>query len=122
MAEVRKEPHRRRLPDERKAITHEFNIGGHEGHITVGLYEDGTVGEIFLDMAKGGSTVSGFADLFSQSFSMNLQYGAPLEKLVRKFKDTNFEPNGRTKNPEIPEAKSVGDYLARWLELKFLTK
>src|SRR5678816_2384434 len=93
-------PMRRKLPDERHAITHKFDIAGHEGYITVGLYEDGMPGEIFLVMAKEGSTISGFADAFAQAISYALQYGVPLQALVDKFSHVRFEPSGMTKNPD----------------------
>jgi ribonucleoside-diphosphate reductase alpha chain len=112
---------RRKLPDERRAITHKFDIQGHEGYITVGLYEDGKPGEIFLVMSKEGSTISGLMDAFATSVSLALQYGVPLEVLVKKFAHTRFEPSGFTKNPEIPIAKSITDYIFRWLASKFLT-
>jgi ribonucleoside-diphosphate reductase alpha chain len=114
-------PARRKLPDERHAITHKFQIAGHEGYITVGMYEDGKPGEIFLVMAKEGSTISGLMDAFATSISMALQYGVPLEALVEKFSHVRFEPSGFTKNPEIPYAKSITDYIFRWLASKFLS-
>jgi len=114
-------PRRHKLPDERRAITHKFSVAGHEGYITVGLYEDGTPGEIFLTMAKEGSTISGLMDSFATAISLTLQYGVPLEALVEKFSHMRFEPAGYTKNPEIPIAKSLVDYLFRWLASKFLT-
>src|SRR5947208_1337222 len=114
-------PVRRKLPDERKAITHKFDIAGHEGYITVGLFEDGQPGEIFLVMAKEGSTISGFADAFAQAISYALQYGVPLQVLVDKFSYVRFEPSGMTKNPEIRFAKSIVDYIFRWLATKFLS-
>ena len=114
-------PVRRRLPDERKAITHKFDIAGHEGYITVGLFEDGQPGEIFLVMAKEGSTISGFADAFAQAISYALQYGVPLQALVDKFSHVRFEPSGMTRNPEIRFAKSIVDYIFRWLATKFLS-
>ncbi len=113
---------RRKLPDERKAMTHKFSVGGHEGYITVGLYDDGQPGEIFLVMAKEGSTISGLMDAFATSISLALQYGVPLKDLVEKFSHTRFEPSGFTKNPEIPIAKSLVDYIFRWLGSKFLTR
>src|SRR5258706_12976323 len=115
-------PKRRKLPDERNAITHKFDIAGHEGYITVGLFEDGTPGEIFLVMAKEGSTISGFADAFAQAISYALQYGVPLQALVDKFSHARFEPSGMTKNPEIRFAKSIVDYIFRWLATKFLSQ
>jgi ribonucleoside-diphosphate reductase alpha chain len=114
-------PVRRKLPDERRAITHKFDIAGHEGYITVGLYEDGQPGEIFLVMAKEGSTISGFADAFAQAISYALQYGVPLQVLVDKFSHVRFEPSGMTKNPEVRFAKSIVDYVFRWLATKFLS-
>jgi ribonucleoside-diphosphate reductase alpha chain len=114
-------PVRRKLPDERHAITHKFDIQGHEGYITVGLFEDGQPGEIFLVMAKEGSTISGFADAFAQAISYALQYGVPLESLVDKFSHVRFEPSGMTRNPEIRFAKSIVDYIFRWLASKFLS-
>jgi ribonucleoside-diphosphate reductase alpha chain len=113
-------PIRRKLPDERQAITHKFAIAGHEGYITVGMYEDGKPGEVFLVMAKEGSTVSGLMDGFATSLSLALQYGVPLEAIVDKFSHTRYEPSGFTKNPEIGYAKSITDYIARWLAVKFL--
>jgi ribonucleoside-diphosphate reductase alpha chain len=115
------QPVRRKLPDERHAITHKFDIAGHEGYITVGLFEDGTPGEIFLVMAKEGSTISGFADAFAQAVSYALQYGVPLQVLVDKFSHVRFEPSGMTKNPEVRFAKSIVDYIFRWMATKFLS-
>jgi ribonucleoside-diphosphate reductase alpha chain len=114
-------PVRRKLPDERQAITHKFDIAGHEGYITVGLFENGQPGEIFLVMAKEGSTISGFADAFAQAISYALQYGVPLQALVDKFSHVRFEPSGMTRNPEIRFAKSIVDYIFRWLASKFLS-
>jgi ribonucleoside-diphosphate reductase alpha chain len=113
-------PHRRRLPAERTALTHKFDITGHEGYITVGLYPDGQPGEIFLKMAKEGSTVSGLMDTFATAISLSLQYGVPLRDLINKFAHVRFEPSGFTGNPEIPIAKSVIDYIFRWLGSRFL--
>ena len=115
-------PKRRKLPDERHAITHKFDIAGHEGYITVGLFDDGTPGEIFLTMAKEGSTISGFADAFAQAISYALQYGVPLQVLVDKFSHARFEPSGMTKNPEVRFAKSIVDYIFRWMATKFLSQ
>ena len=103
------------------SITHKFDIAGHEGYITAGLYEDGSPGEIFLVMAKEGSTISGFADAFAQAISYALQYGVPLQVLVDKFSHARFEPSGMTKNPEIRFAKSIVDYVFRWMATKFLS-
>ena len=114
-------PKRRKLPDERHSLTHKFDIAGHEGYITVGLFEDGTPGEIFLVMAKEGSTISGFADAFAQAVSYALQYGVPLQALVDKFSHARFEPSGMTKNPEVRFAKSIVDYIFRWMASKFLS-
>ena len=111
---------RRRLADERKAITHKFSIAGHEGYLTVGLYEDQTPGEIFVTMAKEGSVVSGLVDSIATLTSISLQYGVPLEVLCNKFVHTRFEPSGFTNNPQIPIAKSIMDYIFRWLQLRFL--
>ena len=113
-------PMRRRLPDERKSLTHKFSIAGHEGYITVGLYDDGTPGEMFIRMAKGGSVISGLIDAFATSTSIALQYGVPLKVLVNKFVHLRFEPSGFTSNPNIRIAKSIIDYLFRWLAMKFL--
>jgi ribonucleoside-diphosphate reductase alpha chain len=110
-----------KLPDERRAITHKFSVNGHEGYITVGLYDNGQPGEIFLTMAKQGSTVSGLVDAFATGISIALQYGVPLRTLVDKFSHTRFEPSGFTTNPEIPIAKSITDYIFRWLASKFLS-
>ncbi len=113
-------PHRHRLPAERAAVTHKFEISGHEGYITVGLYPDGQPGEIFLKMAKEGSTVSGLMDTLATSISLALQYGVPLKDVVNKFAHVRFEPSGFTGNPEIPIAKSLVDYVFRWLGSRFL--
>ncbi len=113
-------PHRRRLPSERTAVTHKFDIAGHEGYITVGLYPDGQPGEIFLKMAKEGSTVSGLMDTYATAISLALQYGVPLRDLVNKFAHVRFEPSGFTGNSEIPIAKSIVDYIFRWLGSRFL--
>jgi ribonucleoside-diphosphate reductase alpha chain len=114
-------PARRRMPRERSSITHKFSIGGHEGYITAGQYEDGTVGEIFLtDIGKEGSTMRGMMNSFATAISIALQYGVPLETLVRKFAYMRFEPEGITTNTEIPFAKSMPDYIMRWLASRFL--
>ncbi|HXA18022.1 MAG TPA: vitamin B12-dependent ribonucleotide reductase [Thermoanaerobaculia bacterium] len=113
---------RRKLPDERESITHKFSISGHEGYITVGKYEDGTPGEIFITMAKEGSTISGLMDSFATMTSLALQHGVPLNFLVDKFTHTRFEPSGFTKNPEIPMTKSIMDYIFKWLATKFLDR
>jgi ribonucleoside-diphosphate reductase alpha chain len=113
-------PIRRKLPDERASVTHKFSIGGHEGYITVGLYEDGTPGEVFISMAKEGSTISGLMDTLATSISYGLQYGVPLKFLVEKFSHVRFEPSGWTGNPQVPYAKSIIDYIFRWLGARFL--
>jgi ribonucleoside-diphosphate reductase alpha chain len=115
-------PRRRKLPDERQALTHKFNVAGHEGYVTIGMYDDGSLGELFIVMAKEGSVVSGLVDGFATSVSLALQYGVPLQVLCDKFTHTRFEPSGFTGNPEIPIAKSILDYIFRWLEHKFLTR
>jgi ribonucleoside-diphosphate reductase alpha chain len=115
-------PVRRKLPDERRSITHKFSIAGHEGYITVGMYDDGTPGEIFLTMSKEGSTISGLMDTIATMTSLALQYGVPLETLVGKFAHTRFEPSGITPNADIRFAKSIPDYIFRWLGLKFLPR
>ena len=120
-AQEQPRPVRRKLPDERDAITHKFDIAGHEGYITVGLFEDRAPGEIFLVMAKEGSTISGFADAFAQAVSYALQYGVPLQVLVDKFSHQRFEPAGLTKNPDVRVAKSIVDYVFRWMATKFLS-
>jgi ribonucleoside-diphosphate reductase alpha chain len=112
---------RHRLPGERASITHKFAIAGHEGYITVGLYKDGTPGELFIRMAKEGSTISGLMDSFAMAVSLALQHGVPIRLLCEKFQHTRFEPSGFTGNPEIPIAKSVMDYIFRWFEIRFVT-
>ncbi len=113
-------PVRRKLPDERNSVTHKFSIGGHEGYITVGLYEDGTPGEVFISMAKEGSTISGLMDTLATSISYGLQYGVPLKFFVDKFSHVRFEPSGWTGNAQVPYAKSIIDYIFRWLGARFL--
>lgn len=119
---IKEVPRRRKLPDERLSLTHKFSVAGHDGYLHVGMYEDGTPGEIFIKMSKEGSTLSGVMDTLALSLSMNLQYGVPLEVLCEKLAHTRFEPMGMTTNREIPMVKSLMDYLGRWLALKFLTK
>jgi len=119
-AKVTAAPRRERLPDTRRSVTHKFNVGGHEGYITVGLYDDGRPGELFITMAKEGSTIGGLMDAFGTAVSMSLQYGVPLEVYVKKFSHTRFEPWGYTKNPDIPVAKSLVDYLFRWMGIEFI--
>ncbi|MGH8009397.1 MAG: vitamin B12-dependent ribonucleotide reductase, partial [Candidatus Binatia bacterium] len=114
-------PLRRHLPMDRQAICHKFEIAGHEGYIHVGFYEDGTAGEIFIKMAKEGSTISGLMDTLATLTSLALQYGVPLEALVSKFGHVRFEPSGFTKNPDIPYAKSLTDYIFRFLGSRFLS-
>jgi len=114
-------PRRKRMPRERQSITHKFSIGGHEGYITAGMYEDGSIGEIFLtDIGKEGSTLRGMMNSFATAISIALQYGVPLETLVQKFCYMRFDPEGITTNPEIPFAKSMPDYIMRWLASRFL--
>ena len=113
-------PRRERLPDTRQSITHKFNIAGHEGYITVGLYPDGRPGELFITMAKEGSTIGGLMDCFGTAVSMSLQYGVPLEVYVNKFSHTRFEPMGLHEEPRHPIAKSIVDYIFRWLGITFL--
>ncbi len=113
-------PQRRKLPDERNSITHKFSIAGHEGYVTVGMFEDGTPGELFIAMAKEGSTISGLMDSFATAVSFGLQYGVPLKFYVDKFSHVRFEPSGFTGNPRITYAKSIMDYIFRWLALKFI--
>jgi ribonucleoside-diphosphate reductase alpha chain len=119
---VEPEAMRRRMPRERQSLTHKFGIGqGHEGYITAGMYEDGTLGEIFLtDIGKEGSTLRGMMNSFATAISIGLQYGVPLETYVRKFSYMRFDPEGMTTNPEIPFAKSMPDYIMRWLASRFL--
>ena len=112
-------PARRRLPATRQSLTHKFSVGGHEGYITVGLFEDATPGELFITMAKEGSTIGGLMDTIGTLTSMSLQYGVPLEALTSKFSHMRFEPSGWTGNQEIPNAKSVVDYIFRWLGIRF---
>ena len=114
-------PSRVKLPDERKSITHKFTIGGHEGYITVGMYDDGSPGELFLKVQKEGSTLSGMMDSLGVAISLGLQYGIPLEHMVKKFKGTKFQPSGFTNNEDIRFADSMTDYIFKWLELKFLS-
>ncbi|HEY8798201.1 MAG TPA: vitamin B12-dependent ribonucleotide reductase, partial [Candidatus Dormibacteraeota bacterium] len=119
-AEVEYRAMRRKLPDERKAVTHKFDIQGHEGYLTVGLFEDGTPGELFVTMAKEGSTISGLMDAFATQTSYALQFGVPVKFMVDKFSHMRFEPSGFTKNKEIPIAKSIVDYIFRWMASHFL--
>jgi len=113
-------PLRRRLTDTRTAVTHKFDIAGHEGYLTVGLFDDGQPGELFVTMAKEGSTIGGLMDTIGTLTSMSLQYGVPLETLLRKFAHQRFEPSGFTKNPEIRNASSIIDYVFRWMALQFV--
>ena len=113
-------PIRRRLPNDRASITHKFSVAGHEGYITVGFYEDGSPGEVFLKMSKQGSVISGLMDTIATMTSISLQYGVPLKSLVDKFSHVGFEPEGFTNNKDIPIAKSIIDYVFRWLGLKFV--
>jgi ribonucleoside-diphosphate reductase alpha chain len=113
-------PLRRRLPDTRRSITHKFNVAGHEGYLTVGLYDDGAPGELFISMAKEGSTIGGVMDSLGTAISVALQYGVPVESLVNKFTHQRFEPAGMTHNPDIPFAKSLVDYIFRWMGMEFV--
>ena len=114
-------PQRKRLPRERESLTHKFSVAGHEGYITAGRYEDGELGEIFLtDIGKDGSTLRGMMNAFATAISIGLQYGVPLETFVKKFSYMRFDPEGMTTNPEIPFAKSLPDYIMRWLASRFL--
>ena len=113
-------PRRERLPDTRRSLTHKFSIGGHEGYIIVGFYEDGRPGELFINMAKEGSTIGGLMDTIGVLTSLALQYGVPLDALVRKFEHARFEPNGFTRNPDIPMAKSVVDYVFRYFGMNYV--
>lgn len=110
---------RERLPDERHSVTHKFCVGEQEGYLTVGLYEDGRPGEIFVHISKVGSTLSGLVDGVALLTSVALQYGVPLKDMARKFKGARFEPCGRTNNKKIPQATSLLDYIFRWLEMRF---
>lgn len=110
---------RERLPDERQSITHKFAIAGHEGYLTVGMYPDGRPGELFLIMSKAGSVVSGLTDALGLAVSVGLQYGVPIDVFVRKYINSRFEPSGFTPNPQIKIAKSITDYIFRWIGLKF---
>jgi ribonucleoside-diphosphate reductase alpha chain len=111
---------RRKLPDERRSLTHKFSVGGHEGYLHVGLYDDGCPGEIFIRMAKEGSTIAGLMDSFATAISISLQHGVPLKLLTDKFAHTRFDPAGFTGNPDVPRATSLMDYIFRWLALKFV--
>ena len=108
------------LPATRGSLTHKFTIGGHEGYLTVGLHTDGSPGEIFIKMSKDGSTISGMCQAFCRAFSLAIQFGLPLEEAIARFKGMRFEPMGATSNPEIPEALSIVDYVARFLEVNFV--
>ena len=121
-AAVDYQPRRRKLPDTRNSVTHKFSVGGFEGYITVGLFEDGQPGEIFITLGKAGSTLAGFADAWATAISFALQHGVELRFLTDKFTHVRFEPSGFTGNPEIPIAKSIVDYVFRWMALQFLPK
>lgn len=110
---------RQALTQTRESLTHKFTIGRHEGYLTIGLYADGTPGEIFIKIAKEGSAISGMCQAFCRAFSIALQYGLSIEEAVKRFKGMRFEPHGATSNPEIPQADSIIDYVARFLELEY---
>lgn len=112
-------PKREHLPDTRNSVTHKFNVCGYEGYLTVGLFEDGRPGELFIKMAKAGSTMAGMADTIGVLTSLALQYGVPVDVLARKFENVTFEPSGTTKNKDIREAHSIVDYIFRWMGLEF---
>lgn len=112
-------PRREHLPDTRSSVTHKFNVSGYEGYLTVGLFEDGRPGELFIKMAKAGSTMAGMADTIGVLTSLALQYGVPVEVLARKFENVTFEPSGATKNKDIREARSIVDYIFRWMGFEF---
>lgn len=112
-------PTRAHLPDTRNSVTHKFSVCGHEGYLTVGLFEDGRPGELFIKMAKAGSTMAGMADTIGVLTSLALQYGVPVEVLARKFENVRFEPQGSTKNSEVGDASSLVDYIFRWLGIEF---
>ncbi len=122
MCEAKKDPPpaRRKMADTRTAVTHKFDIAGHEGYITVGLFEDGKPGELFITMAKEGSTIDGFLDGIGTLTSLSLQYGVPLEVLVKKFVGRRFEPSGFTRNPDIRSAPSILAYIFRWMGNEFI--
>ena len=120
MAIVTPQARRKKLPDTRESVTHKFSVAGHEGYITVGQYENGQPGEIFITLGKAGSTLAGFADAFATAISFSLQHGVELRFLTEKFSHVRFEPSGFTGNSEIPIAKSIVDYVFRWLAQKFL--
>ena len=110
---------RQALTPTRESLTHKFEIGRHEGYLTIGLYADGTPGEIFIKIAKEGSAISGMCQAFCRAFSIALQYGLPVDEAVKRFKGMRFEPHGPTGNPDIPQADSIIDYVARYLEIEF---
>lgn len=111
---------RKILPTTRRSLTHKFSVAGHEGYLTIGLFDDGLPGEIFIKMSKEGSTLSGLIQGFCRAFSLALQYGLPIDAAVERFRGMRFEPSGPTSNPDIPEAASILDYVARFLELTFM--
>jgi len=121
-SKMRIAPQRERLPDTRQSVTHKFSVGGLDGYITVGLYPDGRPGELFLNVAKEGSTVGGLLDTIGILASLCLQHGVPVASLARKFERTSFPPSGQTTNSEIPEASSLSDYIFSWLGLQFSTE
>lgn len=120
LRKVAADPLRKKLPETRAALNHKFSVADHEGYLTVGLFEDGQPGEMFITMAKEGSTIGGLMDSVAALTSMSLQYGVPLEVLVKKFSHQRFEPSGFTKNPDIRQASSIIDYVFRWLGMQFI--
>ena len=119
LEKIQQRPHRRRLPTTRQSVTHKFSISGHEGYLTVGHYDDGQPGEVFIKMAKQGSTISGLVDTIAILTSLALQFGVPVDSLARKFQHTRFEPSGHTNDPELAVASSVSDYVFSWLGLRY---
>jgi len=111
---------RRTLPATHNSVTHKFSVNGHEGYLTIGLFEDGTLGEIFIKMSKEGSTLSGLIQGFCRAFSLAIQYGLPLQEATDRFMNMRFDPMGRTSNPKIPDATSILDYVAQFLAMEFV--
>ena len=111
--------HRKTLPRTHTSVTHKFSVGGHEGYLTIGLFDDGTPGEIFIKMSKEGSTLSGLIQGFCRAFSLAIQYGLPLPDAVERFRNMRFDPMGQTSNPNVPQATSILDYVAQYLDHEF---